>query len=60
MPRDAAHGVDGVVIVDPLERRVHWFGLAGQNYDPVAQSRLSSSASPSSTGRSIGRSAAAS
>ncbi len=36
----AAHGVDEVLIVDPAERRVHWFALAGDRYEPVARSAL--------------------
>jgi hypothetical protein len=36
----AAHRVGEVVIVDPHERRVHWFGLAGEGYEPAEQSRM--------------------
>lgn len=38
LPFYAAHGVDEVVIVDPEERRVHWLGLRGDRYEPLAQS----------------------
>jgi Uma2 family endonuclease len=36
----AAHGVDEVLIVDPQERRVHWFGLVGEEYLSVQRSGL--------------------
>lgn len=36
----AAHGVDEVVIVDPPERKVHWFRLAGDRYERVGRSAL--------------------
>jgi Uma2 family endonuclease len=36
----AAHRVDEVVIVDQQERQVHWFGLAGDSYEPVEHSGL--------------------
>jgi Uma2 family endonuclease len=36
----AAHHVDEVVIVDPQERVVHWFGLAGERYERVRRSGL--------------------
>jgi Uma2 family endonuclease len=40
LPFYAAHGVDEVLIVDPLERRVHWFGLSGDGYEPIERSAL--------------------
>lgn len=36
----AAHGVDEVVIVDPKDRQVHWFSLAGERYETVRRSGL--------------------
>lgn len=40
LPFYAAHGVDEVLIVDPLERRVHWLGLRGDGYEPIERSAL--------------------
>jgi Uma2 family endonuclease len=40
LPFYAAHNVDEVLIVDPLERRVHWFALAGDEYSDVRHSAL--------------------
>ncbi len=34
----AAHRVEELLIVDPQERVVHWLALAGEDYEPVAQS----------------------
>ena len=36
----AAHGVDEVLIVDPVEREVHWLGLRGGDYKPIERSGL--------------------
>jgi Uma2 family endonuclease len=36
----AAHGVDELLIVDPLKRTVDWFGLDGGQYKPIARSGL--------------------
>jgi hypothetical protein len=40
LPFYAAHDVDEVLIVDPLERAVHWLGLAGGEYRPLERSGL--------------------
>jgi Uma2 family endonuclease len=36
----AERDVDEVLIVDPQERRVHWMGLAGEQYEPLQKSGL--------------------
>jgi Uma2 family endonuclease len=36
----AAHGVDEFLVVDKQERRVHWLGLTGDEYQPIATSGL--------------------
>lgn len=36
----AAHDVDEVLIVDPREHVVHWFGLSGNEYRPIERSTL--------------------
>lgn len=40
LPFYAAHGVDEVLIVDPMERVVHWLGLRGGEYQPIERSAL--------------------
>jgi len=40
LPFYAAHSVDEVLIVDPLERAVHWFTLSGGEYEPIERSAL--------------------
>ena len=40
IPFYAERGVDEVLIVDPQERRVHWFGLVGEEYLSVQRSGL--------------------
>jgi Uma2 family endonuclease len=40
IPFYASRGVEEVVIVDPLERRVTWLGLAGTAYVQVDRSEL--------------------
>ncbi len=40
LPFYAAHEVDEVLIVDPLERAVHWLGLRGGDYEPIECSAL--------------------
>ena len=40
LPFYAAHDVDEVLIVDPLERVVHWFALSGGEYEPIERSTL--------------------
>jgi Uma2 family endonuclease len=40
LPFYAAHGVDEALIVDPMERRVHWLGLEGNSYEPIEHSAL--------------------
>jgi Uma2 family endonuclease len=40
LPFYAAHEVDEVLIVDPLERVVHWLGLRGEEYEPIERSGL--------------------
>jgi Uma2 family endonuclease len=40
LPFYAAHGVDELLIVDPLERKVHWLGLRGEGYEPIERSGL--------------------
>jgi Uma2 family endonuclease len=40
LPFYAAHGVDELLIVDPHERTVQWFALAGEHYQPVETSGL--------------------
>lgn len=36
----AAHGVEEFLIVDKQERRVHWLGLTGGEYQPIESSGL--------------------
>jgi Uma2 family endonuclease len=36
----AAHGVDELLIVDPLERTVDWLGLRDGSYEPIERSAL--------------------
>jgi len=40
LPFYAAHHVDEVLIVDPLERSVHWLALHDGEYRPIARSGL--------------------
>lgn len=40
LPFYAAHNVDEVLIVDPLEHAVHWLALRDGNYDPIERSAL--------------------
>jgi Uma2 family endonuclease len=40
LPFYAAHDVDELVIVDPQERRVHWFALQDGKYGQAARSSL--------------------
>jgi Uma2 family endonuclease len=40
LPFYGARGVDEVLIVDPLERVVHWLGLRGGEYEPIERSAL--------------------
>ena len=40
LPFYAAHDVDEVLIVDPLERRIHWLGLLDGEYAPIERSAL--------------------
>jgi Uma2 family endonuclease len=40
LPFYAAHEVDEVLIVDPEEHAVHWLGLDGGEYRPIAHSGL--------------------
>ena len=40
LPFYAAHGVGELLIVDPQERTVQWFALAGEQYQPVEASGL--------------------
>jgi Uma2 family endonuclease len=40
LPFYAAHEVEEVLIVDPLERVVHWLGLRGGEYAPIERSAL--------------------
>ncbi len=40
LPFYAAHHVDELLIVDPQERAVHWLGLHGESYEPIACSAL--------------------
>ncbi|HEY5287259.1 MAG TPA: Uma2 family endonuclease [Solirubrobacteraceae bacterium] len=40
LPFYAAHDVEEVLIVDPLEREVHWLGLRGGEYGPIERSAL--------------------
>jgi len=40
LPFYAAHHVDELVIVDPRERTVQWFALAGEQYRPIDASGL--------------------
>jgi Uma2 family endonuclease len=40
LPFYAAHGVDELLIVDPHKRAVHWLGLHGDGYGPIARSSL--------------------
>ena len=40
LPFYAAHKVDELLIVDPQERTVQWFALAGERYQPVEASGL--------------------
>jgi Uma2 family endonuclease len=40
LPFYASHGVDEVLIVDPLERAVHWLALRGEEYEPAERSGL--------------------
>jgi Uma2 family endonuclease len=36
----AAHGVDELLIVDPLKRTVDWLGLRAGRYEPIGRSAL--------------------
>lgn len=40
LPFYAAHEVDEVLVVDPLERVVHWLGLRDGEYLPIERSAL--------------------
>jgi hypothetical protein len=40
LPFYAAHQVDEVLIVNPLERTVRWLGLSGGEYRPLEHSGL--------------------
>jgi Uma2 family endonuclease len=40
LPFYATHGVDEVLIVDALERVVHWLGLRDGKYEPIERSAL--------------------
>lgn len=40
LPFYAAHGVDELLIVDPLGRSVHWLGLRRGGYEPIDRSAL--------------------
>jgi Uma2 family endonuclease len=40
LPFYAAHDVDEVLIVDPIERTVAWLGLRDGEYHPVQRSGL--------------------
>jgi Uma2 family endonuclease len=40
LPFYAAQGVEEVLIVDPLERKVHWFALVGGEYGDLRRSTL--------------------
>ena len=40
VPFYAAHRVDEILIVDPLERRVVWLALDGDSYRQVSHSEL--------------------
>jgi len=40
LPFYAVHGVDEVLIVDPLERLVQWLGLQDGRYEPIERSAL--------------------
>jgi Uma2 family endonuclease len=40
LPFYAAHEVDEVLIVDPMKHEVHWLGLRGDRYEPIARSSL--------------------
>jgi len=40
LPFYAAHGVDEVLIVDPLHCEVHWLGLRDGEYEPIERSAL--------------------
>jgi len=40
LPFYAAHGVDEVLIVDPIERTVAWLGLRDGEYHPLQRSGL--------------------
>ncbi len=40
LPFYAVHQVDEVLIVDPLERVVHWLGLREGEYEPIERSAL--------------------
>lgn len=40
LPFYAAHGVDELLIVDPLQRTVDWLALQGSTYEPVERSGL--------------------
>lgn len=40
LPFYAAHEVDEVLIVDPVEHAVHWLGLADGDYRPIQRSGL--------------------
>jgi Uma2 family endonuclease len=38
LPFYAAHAVDEVLILDPVEHAIHWLGLAGGEYRPLERS----------------------
>jgi Uma2 family endonuclease len=40
LPFYAAHDVEEVLIIDPRKHEVHWFGLRGDRYEQIEQSRL--------------------
>ncbi len=40
LPFYATHGVDELSIVHPQEHAVHWLGLRGESYEPIASSAL--------------------
>ena len=40
LPFYAAHHVEELLIVDPVERSVSWLGLVAQRYQPIARSTL--------------------
>jgi hypothetical protein len=40
LPFYATHGVDEVLIVDPVAQALHWLGLAEGKYSPIERSGL--------------------